>query len=175
MFPAGLNSSLFRGEDYDAGAFFEYADPDVLFRFGASYPLGSDLRGWWSFKTAHPQRLGLRHAAWFGQETGRAGEWFMQLKSAWGHALGAPSPKLWQRLRVALMDGWLAWTGTPRRLLDDKEKLASLRGRPNGDVPAHEKSGMSLARRSEVHVHGAYIGGRFNTTAVSKAWIEGSR
>jgi hypothetical protein len=73
--------------------------------------------------------------------------------------------------RAALIDGWLAWTGASKRLLDDPEHLQKLGER--AQVPPLERSGIDLGQKSQVRVEGAYIGGRFNTRAATTAWIEG--
>ena len=123
MFPAGLNSGLHRGEDYDPGAFFLYADADVFFYLdGGAYPGWRNLPSSWTFETKCLTRMGLRHADRFDTQTptGLPGNWFRQPRMWAGRGIGGiPSPQLWQRLRTALMDGWLAWTGNAKRLLDD--------------------------------------------------------
>jgi hypothetical protein len=73
-----------------------------------------------------------------------------------------PMPRLAQRLTAALIDGWLAWSGSPLRLLDDPGQLALLAsegGQP--PVPAYAKSGISLDAKGLVAVKYGYQGGRF--------------
>jgi hypothetical protein len=176
MFPAGLKSKLWRAEDYHPGAFFLYADADVFFQIdGQALPGVSNIPPGWKFETSDLTRMGLRHADRFDSQipSGLPDNWFRQgQKWAGGRMCEIPSPRLWQRLRVALMDGWLAWTGTANRLLDDPDKLARLRGGRFASVPPQEKSGIDLARKPVVHVDGAYIGGHFDGTCASRAWLE---
>ena len=81
-----------------------------------------------------------------------------------------PSPAVTQRVTAAFIDGWLAWTGTSKRLLDDPEHLQELGRR--AQVPPFERSGIDLGRKSQVRVEGAYVGGCFNTRAATTAWLE---
>ncbi len=80
-----------------------------------------------------------------------------------------PSPAIIQRVTAAFIDGWLAWAGSSKRLLDDPEHLREL----GTQVPPFERSGIDLGRKSQVRVEGAYVGGRFNTSAATTAWLEG--
>ena len=80
-----------------------------------------------------------------------------------------PSPAIAHRITTALIDGWLSWTGTSERLLDDPEHLQEFRQW----APRLEHSGIDLGRKSQVRVEGAYVGGRFNTSASTTAWLEG--
>jgi hypothetical protein len=73
-----------------------------------------------------------------------------------------PLPQLAQRLTVALIDGWLSWSGSRLRLLDDPKKLTLLasEGAPP-PVPPLAKSGIDLNARGLVAVKYGYHGGRF--------------
>jgi hypothetical protein len=73
-----------------------------------------------------------------------------------------PLPRLAQRLTAALIDGWLAWSGSRLRLLDDPAKLASLaaQGAPP-PVPPLAESGIELGAKGFVAVKDGYHGGRF--------------
>jgi hypothetical protein len=181
MFPAGLRSALHRGEDYDPGAFFLYADEDVFFCVR-----GSEFGGWrglpsnWKFELGEPFRIGLRHLNRFdaSQPDGVPAAYFWRKKTPGNltrflpEASGAiPSPAVAQRVTAALIDGWLAWTGTSKRLLDDPQRLQDFRKR--AQVPPLERSGIDLGWKSRVRVEGAYVGGRFNTRAATTAWLEG--
>ncbi|HLG84697.1 MAG TPA: hypothetical protein VKY22_27140 [Bradyrhizobium sp.] len=181
MFPAGLRSNLHRGEDYDPGAFFLYADEDVFFCVrGSEFAGWRGLRSNWKFELWEPFRIGLRHLDRFdaSQPDGVPAAYFWRKKTPRNlikflpEASGAiPSPAVTQRVTAALIDGWLAWPGTSKRLLDDPEHLQKLGERAR--VPPLERSGIDLGQKSQVRVEGAYIGGRFNTRAATTAWIEG--
>jgi len=184
MFPAGLRSGLHRGEDYDPGAFFLYADEDIFFCLR-----GSEFGGWrmlpsnWKFELGSPFRIGLRHLDQFdaSQPDGVPAGYFWR-KKAPENAMrflpdtsgAVPSPAIAQRLTTALIDGWLAWTGTSMRLLDDSERLQELGRSGKAQVPPLERSGIALGRASNVRVEGAYVGGHFNTSAPTIAWLEGN-
>jgi len=180
MFPAGLRSELHRGESYDAKPFFLYADEDLFFCLR-----GSEFSGWrwmhsnWKFELGKPFRIGLRHldqfdasqpdgvpATYFWRER-PVEKWIRVLPEA---SMAIPSPAITRRIAAALIDGWLAWTGTSKRLLDDAEHLQKLA--ETAQVPSLEQSGIDLGRKSRVMVEGAYVGGRFNTRASTTAWLE---
>jgi hypothetical protein len=174
MFPAGLRSRLFRGEDYEPNAFFLYADEDMFFCVrGSEY-------GGWTFELSDPFRIGLRHLDRFdaAQPDGVPATYFWRkrmpenvIKVLPDAGRTIPSAAVTQRVTAALIDGWLAWTGTSERLLDDPEHLQELGRR--ADVPPFERSGIGLGRKSGVSVEGAYVGGRFNTCSATTAWLEG--
>lgn len=178
MFPAGLRSSLYRGEDYNPGAYFLYADEDIFFCVrGSEFGGWQGLRSNWKFELGRPFRIGLRHLDQFdaSQPDGVPAAYFWR-KETQGNFLpeasGAiPSPAVTQRVTAAFIDGWLAWTGTSKRLLDDSEHLQELGKR--AQVPPWERSGIDLGRKSQVRVEGTYVGGRFNTLAATTAWLEG--
>jgi hypothetical protein len=173
MFPAGLKSSLHRGEDYMPGAYFCYADAEIFF-----FMNGGEFRGWqnlpssWTFSLAHPFQIGLRRLEWF--DTSRPGgisaDLFVGQQSRFGSVQIIPSPSVWQRVTTALIDGWLVWAASPNRLLDDPSQLEKLRGR-DAYLPEHEKSGIDLGRKAQVRVEGGYLAGRFNTMHSTTAWI----
>jgi hypothetical protein len=182
MFPAGLRSGLYRGEDYDPGAFFIYADEDMFFYLhGSEFGGLAGLRSKWTFELGKPFRIGLRHpdqfdasqsdgvpAAYFWRKTTPEKESLIRFLPDVSGAI--PSPAITQRVATALIDGWLAWTGASKRLLDDPERLREL-GK-TAQVPPLERSGIDLGRKSRVRVEGAYVGGRFNTRASTTAWLE---
>jgi len=84
-------------------------------------------------------------------------------------SFAVPSPAVTQQVTAALIDGWLAWTGTPKQLLDNPQHLRELGER----APPLERSGIGLGRKAEIRVEGAYVGGRFNTRAPTIAWLDG--
>jgi hypothetical protein len=172
MFPAGLKSSLHRGEDYMPGAFFCYADTEVFLHMN-----GDGFSGWgnlasnWKFNLGNPFHIGLRDRFGATDPAGMFGGPFIRQQSKHGSGLIIPSPAVSQRITTALIDGWLTWAGSPNRLLDDPTQLEKLRG-PRGSVPAPEKSGIDLGRKSQVRVEGGYLGGRFNTMHSTTAWMQ---
>jgi hypothetical protein len=172
MFPAGVRSDLHRSEDYDPRPFFLYADQDMFF-----YVRGN-VRFNWTFNLGEPFRIGLRHLDRFdtSQPDGVPASYFWRKKlpenlikflpeASWA----VPSPGVAQRITSALIDGWLAWTGTSKRVLDDPQRLKEF----GGSAPPLERSGIDLGRKSQIRVEGAYVGGRFNTSAPTIAWLEG--
>jgi hypothetical protein len=173
MFPAGLESRLHRGEDYEPGAFFCYADQETFFFLnGGEFGGWGQLRSKWTFDLGKPFQIGLRQADRFevSQPHHIPSDLFLGKQSHYGWAKTIPSPGIWQRVATAFMDGWLTWAGSPSRLLDDAAQLDKLSGM-RGWVPALEKSGIDLGRKSEVRIEGGYLGGRFNTMHATTAWI----
>ena len=181
MFPGGLQSRLYRGEDYDARAFFLYADEDVFFCLhGSEFGGWRALRSGWTFELTDPFRIGLRHMERFdtSQSDGVPAVYFEHVpipdlvKFMPRARRIKPSPNLTVRVTTALIDGWLSWTGTSKRMLDDSGHLEKLRKGVGATVPPLDRSGIDLGRKSQVRVQGAYVGGRFNTDAATTAWLE---
>jgi hypothetical protein len=176
MFPGGLRSDLYRGEDYVPRPFFLYADEDLFFCVrGGEFDAWRELRSNWTFELCRPFHIGLRHLDRFdaSQPDGVPAAYFWREKRE-GNLIRPqtiPSPAITQRVTAALIDGWLVWTGTPMRLLDDPEHLQELGKR--AQVPPLERSGIDLERKSKVRVEGTYVGGRFNRRAATTAWLEG--
>jgi hypothetical protein len=111
MFPAGLRSRMHRGEDYEPGAFFVYADEEVFFCFGGSEFSGSGMLGSsWTFKQFQPFRIGLRHLEQFdaAEPDGIPSDLFLQGCRRLGWSQIIPSPAMSQRLGTALQDAWMA-------------------------------------------------------------------
>ncbi len=173
MFPAGLASSVFRGEDYMPNPTFLYADEDLFFSLR-----GDEFGGWgslsssWSFKLASLFRIGLRHLDRFDES--RPDDIPTTYFVTTAAARQTPSPELTQRVTVALIEGWLAWTGASMRLLDDAIHLEKLRksARLPQQMPSLDQSGIDLGRKSQVRVEGLYVGGQFNASASTTAWLE---
>lgn len=173
MFPAGLSSSLHRGEDYMPGAYFCYADADMFFFInGSEFPAWQNLPSSWTFNLANPFQIGLRHLEWFDASRldGISTDLFVRQQSHLGSAQIIPSPSGWQRVATALIDGWLSWTGSPNRMLDDPSQLETLRNR-DAYLPEPEKSGIGLGRKAQVRIEGGYLAGRFNTMHSTTAWL----
>jgi hypothetical protein len=174
MFPAGLASTLHRGEDYDPNAFFLYADEEVFFCFkGSSSAAHHSFGGSWDFEQTRPSRIGLRDKERFDATVadGIPADLFVRGKLYSVDQL-IPSPAMAQKLGGALMDAWMAWGGAPHRLLDDPEQLKRLAA--TASVPPLELSGIDLGRKEQVSVEGCYVGGRYNATARSNLWLEGA-
>jgi hypothetical protein len=175
MFPAGLASTLHRGEDYDPGAFFLYADDEVFFCFkGSSSTAYEKWGGSWTFEQTWPSRIGLRDKERFDATVadGIPADLFMRGKVFSNIDQLIPSPALSLKFSDALMDAWMAWAGTTHRLLDDPEQLRKLAA--TASVPPLEQSGIDLGRKAEVHIEGGYVGGRYNSTVRSKVWMDGA-
>ena len=166
MFPSGLSSYMYRFESYRAGAYFVYIDEDVFFRLD-----GGDGLGRWEFKLRDLKRVGLRdrqHIRPDGLPASLFRGW--RINEQWGQSIG-PSPRLWETVSEALLDGWLAWTGKPGRLLDDPAHLKAVADGPYDPPPPLAESGISLNQKSRVEVEGGYVGGRFNRTFATEAWL----
>jgi hypothetical protein len=173
MFPAGLKSSLHRGEDYMPGAYFCYADTDMFFFInGSEFPGLGGLPSSWTFNLANPFQIGLRHLEWFdaSRPNGISADLFIGQQSHFGSAQVIPSPSAWQRVATALIDGWLVWPGSPHRMLDDPSHLKKMGGY-GAYLPEPEKSGIGLGRKTQVRIEGGYLAGRFNTMHSTTAWI----
>ena len=182
IFPAGVRSHMHRGEDYVAEAIITYADEELFFSV-----TGKAFAGWqtfpskWTFKVGQPFRIGLRQLDRFDavQPDGVPESFFWRKPPAFvvpfrsDHAGGIPSAELAQRITTALVDGWFAWAGVPKRMRDDADHLRELGAmHPRGRVPSLAESGIDLSQTSQVRVEGAYIGGRFNERASTTAWLE---
>ncbi len=166
MFPSGLSSYMYRFESYRAGAYFVYVDDDVFFRFD-----GGDGLGRWEFKLRDLKRIGLRDTASLtpaGLPASLFRGW--RMNEPWGQSIG-PSPRLWETVSEALIDGWLAWTGNPGRLLDDPAHLNAMAEDGPCDPPPLAESGIGLNQKSRVEVQGGYVGGRFNRIFTTEAWL----
>jgi hypothetical protein len=160
MYPQEVRSTLDKDGWYTARAIFVYADEDVFFRLeGESWPNGSSP-GRWRFALDDLTDIGVRSdeaTATLPADLIRS----RQIYDFRGPYL-QPLPQLAQRLTTALIDGWLAWTSSPRRLLDDPKRLAwhAASGSPE-PMPPLKKSGIDLAAKPIVAVNYGYHGGRF--------------
>ena len=161
MFPYQIRSSLDKDGYYVARTQFFYADEDVFFRLDGhpSIPRKGSP-GTWEFELDELTDLGVRQEP----EGGDLPEDLLCSRTVydWDGPRLQPLPQLAQRLTVALIDGWLSWSGSRLRLLDDPKKLASLasEGAPP-PVPPLPKSGVDLNARGLVAVNSGYHGGRF--------------
>jgi hypothetical protein len=161
MFPHLIASGLDKDGDYTARAQFAYADEDVFFLLeGRTWSWSNGDPGNWTFELDDLTELGVRHDS---RATGPPDGLVCSRKVYdWRGPYLQPLPRLAQRLTAALIDGWLAWSGSPLRLLDDPEQLKWLasQGAP-GPVPPHDQSGIDLAVKAIVAVDYGYQGGRF--------------
>ncbi len=161
MFPYQIRSSLDKDGYYVARTQFFYADEDVFFRLDGhpSIPRKGSP-GTWEFDLDELTDLGVRREP----EGGDLPEGFICSRTVydWDGPRLQPFPQLAQRLTVALIDGWLSWSGSRLRLLDDPKKLTLLasEGAPP-PVPPLPKSGVDLNARGLVAVNSGYHGGRF--------------
>ncbi len=161
MFPYQIRSSLDKDGYYVARTQFFYADEDLFFRLDGhpSIPRKGSP-GTWEFDLDQLADLGVRQ----GPEGRALPEGLICSRAVydWDGPRLQPLPQLAQRLTVALIDGWLSWSGSRLRLLDDPKKLASLasEGAPP-PVPPLPKSGVDLNARGLVAVNSGYHGGRF--------------
>ena len=169
MFPSGLSSYFFQSEAYTPQALIDYADEDVLLRLGCERGdfLGSSV---FSFRSSSffASQIGLRDRGRFDptSRNGMPAELF-PLETPYGGP--TPSYRLWHRLREALVDGWLQWTGSVH-MAETAEWLQQQEYRPVGlGVPV--QSGMMFVPPSRVQVKGAYIGGLLTTQAEQMVWL----
>jgi hypothetical protein len=158
MFPYQIRSTLDKDGYYDARVQFFYADEDVFFRLnGRSWLPFKNEPGTWEFELDDLIELGVR------QDSTELPADLVCTRQVydWRGPYLQPLPRLAQRLTAALIDGWLAWSGSRLRLLDDPEKLAWLasQGAPH-PVPPLEKSGIDLNAQGIARVKDGYHGGR---------------
>ena len=161
MFPYQIRSSLDKDGYYVARTQFFYADEDVFFRLDGDPSIPSKgSPGTWEFELDELTDLGVRQEP----DRGDLPEDLICSRTVydWDGPRLQPLPQLAQRLTVALIDGWLSWSGSRLRLLDDPNKLALLaaEGAPP-PVPPVAKSGVDLNARGLVAVNSGYHGGRF--------------
>jgi hypothetical protein len=176
MFPAGLDSDLGpRADGYYPNAFFLYADEDVSFclkggSFDGFEPMS--LPSSWSFKPDSIFRIALRHPGQFDLSDPEVApaDLFSQYTSRY-FVSRYPTVAFLRKLTAALTDGWLAWNGTDRRLLDDPARLAEL-SEHDPNIPTLEKSGIDLKQKKRVCVEGGYIGGRYSSKNTVTTWID---
>jgi hypothetical protein len=161
MFPYEVQSTLDKDGYYVARTRFFYADQDVFFRLeGRSWTRSKGWPGIWEFELQELTDLGVRQAP--DKSEFPAGLVCSRRVYDWRGPYLQPLPRLAQRLTGALIDGWLSWSGSRLRLLDDPKKLAWLasQGAPP-PVPPLAKSGIDLDAKGLVTVKGGYHGGRF--------------
>jgi hypothetical protein len=160
IFPAGLDSYRYESSaEYLPGAYFLYADEDVLFYFDGT-AIKSVSR--WAFKlpsnvTERHCRLGLRqktHCDVKERESLPA-----NLFSGKPRVL---SLALSTKFRDALIDGFLSWTGTEHSPLDDPQHLEKLAARNARNVPSLENSGLDLGPRDAISITGGYLAGMYS-------------
>jgi hypothetical protein len=161
MLPYRIQGSLDKDGCYVPRVQFFYADDDVFFRLdGEAWVPRKDSPGRWEFELDDLTDLGVRQDP---EATDLpAGLVCSRTVYDWRGPYLQPLPRLAQRLTVALIDGWLGWSGSRLRLLDDPKTLAWLasQGAPY-PVPPLAKSGIDLDARGLVAVNYGYHGGRF--------------
>jgi hypothetical protein len=160
MFPCGIQSTLDKDGYYVARARFAYADEDVFFQLDGRTWSWEGGPGTWEFDLHELYDLGVRQDA---EATDLpAGLVCSRKVYRWRGPYLQPLPRLAQRLTAALIDGWLAWSGSHLRLLDDPAKLAWLaaQGAPI-PLPRLAESGIELGAKGLVAVKNGYHGGRF--------------
>ncbi len=171
MFPSGLSSYFFRGEDYTAQAQIDYADEDVLLRLGCENRSlrQDDLTYRFRSSSFFASQIGLRDRNRFdpASANGMPAELF-PLETPYRGA--APSYRLWHRLREALVDGWLQWTGSVH-MAETPQWLKQQERSQHGGFGVPADSGMMFAPPSRVQVEGAYIGGLLTSLAEQLAWL----
>lgn len=172
MFPYGVDGRFDRDGYYQADAKFFYADEDTFFILDGASSRGFGTfdgtlrRGIWTFELDDLQEAGIRGEPETYRRRGtpdRSGNLVISRKIYdWRGPLLQPLPRLAQRLTAALIDGWLAWGGSPLRLLDDPKRLAWLEGQgAPGPVPPHQESGFELGAKDQVWVKYGYRAGHF--------------
>jgi len=161
MFPCGVRSSLDRDGFYEPRARFLYADEDVFFQLDGRSSAAHRLLGTWEFELDELIELGTRRDP---RETPNRSVGLVCRRKVydWREPYLQPLPRLAQRLTTALVDGWLAWSGSPLRLLDTPAQLEWLasQGSPV-PVPPLAETGFELGAKGLVAIHYGYHGGRF--------------
>jgi hypothetical protein len=174
MFPSGLDSYFFRGEDYHPRMLVDYADSEVLLTVSCEpdwcYGRGETA---WGFGLKHlcSPGIGLRSLDRFDPTTPHGLP--LDLFTV-GEFLGSPIPelsyRLWRRLSGAFVDGWLNWTAPARQMAEPPEWLARQpTKRREMDIP--ENNGVNLARRRGVTIKGGYVGGIMCSYRDQRAWM----
>jgi hypothetical protein len=161
MFPCGIRSRLDRDGFYSPSPRFFYADEDVFFQLdGEGHKYGSSP-GTWEFELDELYDLGTRRDP---RETPIRAASLVRRRKVYDFRspLLQPLPRLAQSLTAALIDGWLAWPGSPLRLLDTPAQLEWLgsQGSPV-PMPPLAESGIALDPKGRVMVKNGYHGGRF--------------
>ncbi len=167
MFPHQVQSTLDKDGWYTARAQFAYADDDVFFRlYGRPWGWRKDEPGTWEFEIDELHDLGVRQDP--DSTELPAGLVRSRRVHDWRGPNLQPLPRLAQRVTTALIDGWLAWSGSRLRLLDDPKHLAWLASQGSPEpVPPLAKSGIDLNVQGIVTVKDGYHGGRFVRRSMS--------
>jgi hypothetical protein len=167
MFPHQAEGTLDKDGWYSARAKFVYADEDVFFRLdGRPWGSRNDDPGTWEFELDELHYLGVRQNP--DSHELPAGLVCSRRVYDWRGPYLQPLPRLAQRLTTALIDGWLAWSGSRLRLLDDPKHLAWLASQGSPEpMPPLAKSGINLNAQGIVTVKDGYHGGRFARGSMS--------
>jgi hypothetical protein len=175
MFPAGLASDFHRGEDYCPRMLVDYADEEVLLRFGCENSfmhINRKNEPVWGFEVSRlwPNEVGLRDRDRFdpGSPHGLPLDLFaVEYQSS--RPIAVLSYRLWRRLADALVDGWLNWRSA-QHIPETPEWLAWHSSRP--DLSSFK--GMSLRQRRGIEVNGGYVGGIHSPRYKLTAWLDGA-
>lgn len=160
IFPAGLDSYRYESSwDYLPGAYFLYADEDVLFYFDGTAVRSVNR---WAFNlpsdmTESQCRLGLR------QKT----HCDVKDKESLPVNLFSGKPRVlslapFSKFRDALIDGFLSWTGTEHSPLDDPQHLEKLAAKNVRNVPSLASSGLNLGAKDAISLTGGYLAGMYS-------------
>ena len=178
MFPTGLSSDFFRGEDYRVCMPVDYTDEDVLLRINCRTGyLSIDRRSAtaWMFDLTHTLCLGLRDKARFDRHASHLmpGDLFATIPSetritGWPTERPVPSYELATRLNAALINGWLNWTGSQQHMHETPEWLAH---QSSAGRSIFGPDGMPLGRRPGVRIKGGYVAGVFTYQPEQTAWL----
>lgn len=148
LFPHGLESSLFRGEDYTVRAEMIYADETAL----------ALLRAEW-------ERVNL----WYGvvaqglrSKCAKADSdlWRFHRHERYRLVNHYPSLRLFRSLHRNLCDAWLAWSGCDTRIHDDPAYIDEI-NRRDWFKAEYKASGYALKKPKNLRFEGFYLAGLF--------------
>ncbi|MGE3160276.1 MAG: hypothetical protein AB7K78_26590, partial [Xanthobacteraceae bacterium] len=148
-----------------------YADEDVVLRIGCENRNFHQDDRTYRFRSSSffANQIGLRDLNRFDptSQNGMPVELF-PLETPYRGPM--PSYRLWHRLREALVDGWLQWTGSVH-MAETPEWLKQQERNQRGGFGVPARSGIMLAPPTRVQVKGAYIGGLLTSLAEQQAWL----
>ncbi len=141
---------------------------------------GASLIAFWHFRVTEPSCVGLRRLDVREPTVPNGLPQHLFARAPMRYSVGPdvqtiliPSPRLAQRITAALLDGWLVWEGSPKKLVDVPKRV--LQQNPSGlRTPESKRIAVELGRKGTVIVEGGYVGGRYNSNYTIRASIRAS-